>query len=267
VNDADVAQQIAAAGAYEDSLVPALFAEWAPIVVASASLEAGNHVLDVGCGTGVLAREAALRVGSSGSVSGVDANAGMLEVAARLSPGIEWRQGMAESLPFPNKSFDAVVSQFSLMFFQDRRKGLQEMMRVLRPHGRLAVAVWDSLDSIPAYAAEVDLLRRLAGDRAASALSAPFSLGGQDVLRSLAANAGLSSLSIATHKGAGRFPSIRSMVEPDLIGWLPVMGVTLEQRLISQILGEAERALKSFTRADGTVVFECSAHVITAGRD
>jgi len=260
VSDTDVA----AAAAYEDSLVPALFAEWAPRLVAAASLEAGDRALDVGCGTGVLAREAWSRVGSRGFVAGLDASSGMLAVAARLAPDIEWRQGTAESLPFADGSFDAVLSQFSLMFFQDRRQALREMMRVLRPHGRLAVAVWDSLENIPAYAAEVDLLQRTIGNRGAEALRAPFALGNRDALAGLAVSGGVSSANIITHKGAGRFPSIRSMVEPDLTGWLPVMGVTLEQDVIHRVLDEAEHALRSFATADGQVVFESSAHVVTA---
>jgi len=263
VSDADVA----AATAYENALVPALFAEWAPRVVAAAALEAGDGVLDVGCGTGVLAREASSRVGSRGSVAGLDANPGMLAVAARLSPGIEWQQGTAESLPFPDGSFDAVVSQIALMFFQDPHTALREMMRVLRPQGRLAVAVWDGLENIPAYAAEEELLRRTVGDTGAEALRVPFALGDRSGLETMAASAGLSSATITTQKGTGRFPDARSMVEPDLVGWLPVMGVSLEQEAIDRVLDEAGPALESFTRADGQVVFESSAHVIIARKD
>jgi ubiquinone/menaquinone biosynthesis C-methylase UbiE len=100
----------------------------------------------------------------------------MLEVAKQLAPRVEWRQGVAESLPFADQAFDAVVSQFGLMFFVDRREALRQVLRVLRPGGRLAIAVWDSLDSIPAYADEVALLERLAGTPAAKALRAPFLL-------------------------------------------------------------------------------------------
>jgi ubiquinone/menaquinone biosynthesis C-methylase UbiE len=110
MNDPAMQAQIDAATVYEDFLVPALFQEWAPRVVSAAELQPGHRVLDVACGTGVLAREAALCVGSTGSVVGLDANPGMLAVAARLAPGVEWRQGTAESLPYPDESFNAVVS-------------------------------------------------------------------------------------------------------------------------------------------------------------
>src|SRR5688500_232640 len=115
MSDPTLQPQIDAAKAYEQLFVPALFAQWAPKVLNAARLEAGQRVLDVACGTGVLAREALRRVGSSGHVTGIDAVPGMLAVAKQLAPNIEWRQGTAESLPFADGSFDAVVSQFGLM--------------------------------------------------------------------------------------------------------------------------------------------------------
>ena len=112
--------QITAAKACEEFFVPALFGEWAPRLAAIAQIQAGNHVLDVACGTGVLAREAASRVGPSGFVAGVDPSPGMLAVARALAPRIGWREAKAEALPYPDQCFDAVVSQFGLMFFTDR---------------------------------------------------------------------------------------------------------------------------------------------------
>ena len=168
---------IDAAHAYEALFVPALFKQWAPKVAGAADIQPGQRVLDVACGTGILAREVALRTGSTGAVIGIDPNPGMVAVAKQLAPSIEWREGVAESLPFPDQSFDAVVSQFGLMFFTDQRQALREMLRVLAPGGRLAVAVWDSLDSMPAYASEVVLLEHTAGRQAADALRMPFVLG------------------------------------------------------------------------------------------
>jgi SAM-dependent methyltransferase len=255
-----------AANAYEALFVPALFGQWAPSVADAAQVRAGARVLDVACGTGILAREVASRVGAAGHVVGIDPAPGMLAVAGRLAPAVEWRQGNAESLPFADRSFDAVVSQFGLMFFTDRRKALGEMSRVLLPGGRLAVAVWDSLDNIPAYAAEVQLLRRSAGEAAADALRAPFVLGDRTGLAALFAEAGAGSVDIVTHRGTARFPNVRTMVEADLRGWLPVMGVVLSDREIDRIVQEAESALGEYAGADGRVAFDLSAHVVTASR-
>jgi SAM-dependent methyltransferase len=187
----------------------------------------------------------------------------MVAVAKQLAPTVDWREGLAESLPFPDQSFDAVVSQFGLMFFTDRRQALREMLRVLVPGGRLVVAVWDSLDRIPAYASEVTLLERTAGRRAADALRAPFGLGNRKVLATLLSEAGLASAEITTHHGTARFPSIRTMVKADLRGWLPVMGVILTEDQIGHTLQEAEHALSSYATADGRVTFDLSAHLVT----
>src|SRR5262249_53538725 len=155
----------------------------------AAHARAGNRVLDVACGTGVVAREAARRVGSGGSVTGIDCNEGMLVVARRLAPAIQWQIGAAEALPAASGAFDVVVSQFGLMFFGDRMAALKEMWRVLRPGGGLAVAVWDALEHSPGYAAMVALLERLFGKRIADELRAPFALGDRKALASLFSDA------------------------------------------------------------------------------
>lgn len=157
MRESSLQAEIDAAKTFEALFVPALFRQWAPKVADAAHIQSGQRVLDVACGTGILAREAASRMESTGHVVGIDLSPGMVAVARQLAPTIEWREGMAESLPFPDRSFDAVVSQFGLMFFTDRRQALQEMFRVLAPGGRLAVATWDSLDNMLAYASEVAL--------------------------------------------------------------------------------------------------------------
>jgi SAM-dependent methyltransferase len=256
--------QIDAANAYEALFVPALFGQWVQKVADAAKIQPGQRVLDVACGTGILAREIASRIGSGGRIVGIDPSPGMVAVAKQLGPDVEWREGVAESLPFPDQSFEAVVSQFGLMFFTDRHQALREMLRVLTPQGRLVVAVWDSLDDIPAYASAVALLERTAGRQAADALRAPFVLGNRKDLATLFSEAGVASAEIATHRGTAQFPSIRTMVEAELRGWLPVMGVILTEDQIGRILQEAEQALGSYAAADGRATFHLSAHLVTA---
>jgi SAM-dependent methyltransferase len=253
-----------AAEVYEEFFVPALFAEWASRVADAAGVQPPQRVLDVACGTGVLARTVADRVGPNGSVVGIDLNEGMLAVAQRKAPAIEWRQGRAEALPFDSAGFDAVVSQFGLMFFEGRRAALQEMLRVLRPGGRMAVAVWDSLDHSPGYAAMAGLLQRLFGDQVAGALHPPFALGDVQVLRSLFADAGIPDAQITTQEGSARFPSIKSWIYTDIKGW--TLADMLDDDQFDRLLQEAERALQRFTTAEGTVVFSAPAHIVTAAK-
>ena len=258
-------EQVEAATSYQDLLVPALMEAWAPRVADAAGIRPGDRVLDVACGTGVLTRVAASRVGSRGGVTGLDLNPGMLGVAARLSPALQWQQGTADALPFPDQSFEVVVSQFGLMFFPDPSAALREMMRVLAPGGRLAVAVWASLADTPAYAAEVALVDRLAGAAAAAPLRAPFALGEGRRLAELCAAAGIRGAHVGLEQGRGCFPNIRIMLEADLRGWLPLMGVVLGEDLIAEILRQAEGALQTFvTRDRGGVTFASPALLATA---
>ena len=251
-----------AAQVYDELFVPALFRQWAPRVADATEIRPGQRVLDVACGTGVLTCEAANRVGASGAVAGLDLNDGMLAVARRTAPAIEWRQGQAEALPYVSGEFDAVVSQFGLMFFGDRRAALREMARVLRPGGRLAVAVWASLDRQAGYAALVGLVGRLFGDEAAVALSAPFCLGNALALQALFVEAGIPSAEIMTLTGTARFPSLETWIFTEIRGW--TLADAVDDAQLDLLMREAKDSLRSFVVHDGSVAFEVCAHIVTA---
>lgn len=119
---------------YDRRFVPALFQQWARVVLDAADVQHGQHVLDVACGTGALAYAAVERVAPGGRVTGIDINGDMFDVARRKGAAVEWRQGRAEMLPFPDGSFDAVASQFGFMFFEDPLAGLRGARRVAASH-------------------------------------------------------------------------------------------------------------------------------------
>lgn len=251
-----------AAEIYEEFFVPALFAEWGGRVVDAASVTSGQRVLDVACGTGALARAALERVGADGSVVGLDINDQMLAVAQARMPAVEWRAGSAEALPFEDDSFDVVLSQFGLMFFEDRVAALREMGRVLGPRGRIAVAVWGSLADTPGYSAMVDLLQRMFGDDAANALRAPYVLGDPSTLVALFDEAGLPGADVSTQMGTARFPSIESWMFT-IRGW--TLAYTFDETQYAQLLAEADRVLQSFVTTSGAVEFAAPAHIVTHG--
>lgn len=251
-----------AARVYDEFFLTALFEQWPPHVVVRSGMGRGEHVLDVACGTGVLARAAADAVGSEGRVVGVDINDGMLAVAAQNAPQIDWRRAPAESLPFATASFDRVVSQFGLMFFEDPVAAVTEMLRVLRPGGRLVVAVWSSLNETPGYAAMVQLLERLFGAEVSGALEAPFSLGDSERLREICLQAGAVEPSVETVPGTCVFPSLDRWVQTDVKGW--TLADLIDDEQLEQLRREAPSALASYVRSDGKVEFEAPAKLVVA---
>lgn len=250
---------------YDEQFVPALFRHWGPVMCDAARIGPGQRVLDVACGTGALTEAVAERVGPRGAVAGLDANPEMLAVARRKHGAIEWHDGRAESLPFADASFDAVVSQFGMMFFDDRAAALREMRRVLRPGGRMAVAVCDALARSPGYAALAALLERLFGTRVADAFRAPFVLGDVPTLRAICADAGLADASIAQHQGTVRFASIDALISTErACVW--TLGGLLGDAQFEQLRREAQSVFRPFVDSDGMVVFAMPALLITAGK-
>lgn len=249
---------------YDAHFVPALFAQWGPVVTAEAGVQKGDRVLDVACGTGALTLSAAEIAGPSGSVVGLDANPEMLAVARRKPVQIEWLEGRAEALPLPDGSFNAVVSQFGFMFFEDKPKALREMVRVLKPGGRLAVAVCGAVENSPAYGAFALLLDRLFGRQVGDAFRAPFSLGDAGRLHEICRQAGIEDAEVVQRNGKVRFKSIDALVSAErACAW--TLGGVLTDEQFERLLKESEMTLKPFVTG-GTVEFNMPSLIIRAQR-
>jgi SAM-dependent methyltransferase len=253
-----------AAEVYESCFVPAIFGAWAGTVADAAGIRTGDRVLDVGCGTGVLAREALRRVGSEGEVVGLDLNEGMLAVAARTEPRIEWRQGDAASLPFADARFDVVVSQFALMYFSERATSLSEMWRTLASGGRLAIAAWAPLGHARGYQVLVDVTTRLCGSEAADVLAAPFVLGDRAELAELVAESGILGAEVALHEGSIRFPSVQEFIRVEVQG-SPLADMVSDDAM-EDLAAESEEALAEFVTPSGEIVMPMDAHIVTASK-
>ena len=248
---------------YDQMFVPALFAHWGPVMCDIGQVGPGELVLDVACGTGALTRAAFERVGSQGMVTGIDPNPDMLSVARRRSPGIAWREGKAEAIPFPDASFDAVLSQFGFMFFDNRAQALREMMRVLRPGRRMAVAVCDAVERSPGYATFADLLQRLFGKSVADAFRAPFILGDSKRVPSICDEAGIEGAETLQRIEKVRFASIDAMVSTErACVW--TLGGALNDDQFARLLKESEQVLKPFVDANGAIAFDMPALIISA---
>lgn len=192
---------------YESYMVPALFGPWASPLIQSADPRPGERVLDLGCGTGIVARRIASRLRSNGRISALDLNPGMLAVARAVAEQegltIEWHEGSAEHLPFPDGSFDLVSCQFALMFFADRRAALAEVHRVLADGGRCALSVFQGLDRHPFYQTLDDAIQRRFD---MSGVQEIFSLGDADELHAMLAEAGFERIEIEPVSMTARFP-------------------------------------------------------------
>ena len=247
---------------YESRFVPAIFAEWAPLLVDAARIRPGQSVLDVACGTGIVARTAADRLAGNATVTGVDLNEGMLAVAERLRPDLDWQVGDVAALPFPDRTFDAVLCQMALMFFPDRLGAVQEMARVTRPGGVVALVVPASIDAQPAYAPFVDLAVRVAGPAAASLLGTYWSCGDLDELVRLLGDAGLAVIDARTYLGTARFGSPEELAVTEVEG--SPLGDRITEEEYSRIRVGAREALAPWTASDGTLDAPLRGHVVAA---
>jgi ubiquinone/menaquinone biosynthesis C-methylase UbiE len=252
----------AAAELYEAQFVPALFAEWAPRVIELAGVGPGQAVLDVACGTGIVARTVADRLRGQGRVVGLDLNEAMLAVARRVRPEIEWRQGDAARLPFPDAAFDVALCQMAFMFFPDRLQVLREMARVVTAGGTVALAVPSRLVSQPAYAPFVELAARHAGEEATGLLSTYFASGDLDELQRLVTAAGMRVTVTRTYMGTVQCPSIDAFVATE------VESTPLRERISDEVYARiregARELLRPFAKADGAAAIPLEGHVIAA---
>lgn len=249
--------------AYEDLFVPALFAQWAPTMLQHAAVSPGQHVLDVACGTGVVARAAAELVGPTGSVSGVDLNPAMVQVAGELESGIDWQVGDAANLPYRDESFDAVLCQSALFFFPDPAQAVREMERVLRNGGTVVLQTYANLGDQPGYRPFVDTVIRHAGAEARSLLGTYWSKGDLAELQSLLKEAGLDPIMDQSVLGQVILPSVDALVRTEIQA--TPLAEQVDDSLYLAIAQDARAALADYVDAQGTVRLPIRAQFI-AGR-
>ncbi len=253
---------------YEQNMVPAIFARFAKGLLEFAQLHVGEHVLDVACGTGIVARLAWPQVAPSGRVVGLDVNAAMLDVARRAAEeagmSIEWQEGDAASMPLADGAFDAVLCQLGLQYFSERHAALMEMHRLLRASGRLVLSVLRPVEYNPSHAVFADVLERHVSAAAAATRRAPFTLSDRDEIRALVAGAAFHDVVVQLDVRVVRFPSAEAMVRIMMAGTPPATAMAeADPAVLQTIIAEVTTGLAAY-EDDQCLALPMQAWVVTA---
>jgi ubiquinone/menaquinone biosynthesis C-methylase UbiE len=263
-----------AAEMYEDFLVKSKFQYWAPRLIERAAPRAGEQVLDVACGTGIVARNVVPIVGAAGKVTGLDKSSAMLSVACRqystYCDEIDWWEGIAEAMPFPDQAFDLVLCQQGLQFFSDKPAAAREMLRVLRPGGRAAIAVWQAVEKQPIY---LQVFSAIAAAMSVplNALTAIFSYGDPRELAALLETAGFNSVRVESvtqdvfFVQPERFIELTFQASAAVVPVFAQLNRQTQSDAFAAVKQEMAPLIAAHTR-DGFLTFPTSANIAVAQR-
>jgi SAM-dependent methyltransferase len=234
------------------------------------SPERGQTVLDVACGPGTVTRLAAQRVGPTGSVTGCDLSPAMLELARSKSSidgsaPIEYLERPADALGVPDDVFDLVTCQQGLQFFPDRGAALAEMRRVLRPGGKIGIAVWCSIQECPPFLALANALSEVLGtDVADTYRGGPWGLADSASLAQLANDSGFTNVEVRKYElpivfegGPGQL--LLTLRATSVAGALAKLSEA-DQATLASALEESSRQIT----VNGVVRSHTASHVVTA---
>lgn len=224
------------AQAYDDLFVPALFGQWAPQLVDCARVRHGQSVLDVACGTGVVAQDA--------------------------RPDLEWVHGDAENLPIADAQFDVALCQSALFFFADPGGAVAEMARVVGPQGVVGLQTYAPLVEQPAYGPFVELVAKHAGPEARVILGTYWSRGEIDDLLGLTSASGLSLLESCSSLGMAVFPSAAAVADTEIQATPLAERITPETHAL--IVADTEELLGRYADESGLVHVAIRATLIAA---
>lgn len=255
-----------AAAIYEEQKVPAIFAPLAEATLDVVPLFGDECILDVACGTGIVARKARARIGPSARIVGVDLNEAMIDAARNLtdanSRSCEWRTADVTKLPFEDRTFSVAFCQQGLQFFSDRELALREIERVLQPGGRIALTVWSEASAL--FEALAESLRRHVNDEVAERSLAPFNHNGGDVLDSVLSKLGFIDVSAQILTVDRVLSDPESAIPKEIMG--NPIGPTVAEcgdAVMARIVDEVIEALTDYRRGP-RFVFPTRTHLIQA---
>jgi ubiquinone/menaquinone biosynthesis C-methylase UbiE len=251
---------------YEHWLVGPLFRPWAEITLDEVKLSQGDRVLDIACGTGIVARVARERLGDAAKIVGVDLSPDMLAVARTAAPSVDWREGNATALPLDeNERFDVVVCQQGLQFFPDRPAAAAQMRRALSKQGRLAVSTWRPDEEIPFFRE----LRRIAERHLGAIADQRHSFGEAPALEAVLRDAGFHDVRSRTVSRTIRFAADAPLLRLNtmaLVGMSAAgkqMSDQERKAVVETIIGESAPVLRSYAEGSG-IGFALSTNLATA---
>lgn len=251
---------------YERLLVGPLFRPWAELTLDEVKLAGSDRVLDIACGTGIVARTARERFGNGAAIVGIDISPDMLAVARALAPGIDWRQGNASALPVRDgEQFDVVVCQQGLQFFADRPAAAAEMRRALAHGGRLAVETWRPDEEIPFFRE----LRRIAERHLGAIADQRHGFGDAAALEALLRRAGFGHVRSRTvsrtihFADSAVFPRMNAMALVGMSAAGKSMADDERKRIVDVIADESAPVARAYAEGSG-LAFELSTNLATA---
>ncbi|WP_431015114.1 class I SAM-dependent methyltransferase [Bradyrhizobium pachyrhizi] len=253
---------------YERYLVPAITSVWASDLLDRIAPRQGESVLDVACGTGIVAR-LTQQLGLAGRVVGLDLNTAMLAIARSKSPKIEWVEGSALDLPFEADCFDVVLCQLGLQFFPDRLLALKEMVRVLKSAGRAGFSVYSAIEKTPAAHAFVQALDKCLGKEASRTKRSEHLSCDAREIADWAKQAGFDFVDVAAVTQQIKFPSMLDYVRFQLTA-TPMAGLLKDkealerERLIISISEDAASRLDHSMLVGGKLTFPQQSFVAIA---
>ncbi len=238
---------------YEEQHVPSIFRPLAELTLRHVDIPEGARVIDVACGTGIVGRLVAEKVGN-GTVAGIDLNAGMIEVAKRSTPmtdaNVEWHHGDVNALPFPDARFDMAFCQQGLQFFPDKLGALKEIRRVLTPGGSLILTVWSEVS--PLNAALADALALHVSAEVAKTSLAPYALHEPEVIQALFVESGFSEIQMEIIEFERRIGPAEEYVQEAMASAPYANDVeSLDMATRKAMVKEVGEALQNYRKDDG----------------
>jgi len=249
---------------YERVLVGPLFRPFAEQLLTRVAPTRGDSVIDVACGTGIVARVARERLGAEARIVGIDIAPAMLAVARTADQTIDWREGNAVALPV-SEQFTVLTCHQGLQFMPDKPGAIREMRRVLSPGGRMAIATWWSLEDIPGMRA----LNAVAERHVGPIVDARHSLGDGNALKSLLVDAGFRRVHVNTHShdvqfaDGALFARLNAMAVIGMSEKGTAMSEAERGELAGRIAAESGDAISKATK-NGTFVLPLTTNIATA---